>query len=232
VGVRLICALAAGTIRHARLVLAFSIAAVAVAACGTSRGSAPVGASPAAGQRAVALDVSRTRPLGHGRAFQPPPYGRLVASAATLGALGCGRRASRAYGAHVELFAAGRRVLVPAGIGLAPPHQLEGALITHERCAYPLYTVDPTGVVRIAGDPARRRPPSLGLLFAVWGQPLSTRALAGFHASRVRTVLAYVGGMRWRGDPRAIRLARHSQIVLELGPHVDPHPVYRFPPGL
>jgi hypothetical protein len=27
-------------------------------------------------------------------------------------------------------------------------------------------------------------------------------------------------------------LARHAEIVLEVGPHVPPHPAYHFPPGV
>jgi hypothetical protein len=71
-------------------------------------------------------------------------------------------------------------------------------------------------------------PPTLGELFALWGQPLSARRLASFAGS----VSAFVDGRRWRGDPRAVPLAPHAQVVLELGPFVEPHASYLFPPGL
>lgn len=180
----------------------------------------------------MAIDLSRTRPTGRGRAFRPPPYGALVASGAPLGALRCERSEGARYGVHVELFAAGRVVIVPGGIGLSPPQRRDGAVVSAGRCAYPLRTVDPTGVIQI--DPARAGPraPTLGTLFALWGQRLSRRTLAGFRARPGGGVVAYLGGVRWRGDPRAIPLARHAQVVLEVGPHVDPHPAYRFAPGL
>jgi hypothetical protein len=41
-----------------------------------------------------------------------------------------------------------------------------------------------------------------------------------------------VGGRPWRGDPNAIPLTRHAQIVLEIGPYIPPHRTYLFRPGL
>jgi hypothetical protein len=126
---------------------------------------------------------------------------------------------------HLELFAARRVVLVPPGIGIAPPRTRDGAYVRGGRCSYPVRTREPTGVVEVETN---GRPKTLGDLFAVWGQPLSRRRMAGFSGS----VSAYVGGRHWRADPRAIPLRRHSQIVLELGGYVKPHAAYQFPPGL
>lgn len=128
------------------------------------------------------------------------------------------------FGAHLELFAGGRVVLVPPGIGIAPPRSREGAYVRGRRCSYPLRTREPTGVVEVD---ARTRM-TLGQLFDVWGQPLSRRRLAGFSGP----VEAYVSGVRRHGDPRSIPLRRHAQIVLEAGGHVPPHSDYTFPPGL
>jgi hypothetical protein len=92
------------------------------------------------------------------------------------------------------------------------------------RCSYPLRTREPTGVVEVehAGSYV------LGDLFDLWGQPLARDRLAGFRGP----VSAFVAGRPWRGDPRAIPLTRHAQIVLETGGYVPPHTDYRFPPGL
>jgi hypothetical protein len=126
---------------------------------------------------------------------------------------------------HVELFAARRVVLVAPGIGIAPPRTRDGAYVRGGRCTYPLRTREPTGVVEVEAGGRTKR---LGDLFAVWGQPLSRKRMAGFKGP----VRAYVGGRRWRRDPRTIALTRHAQIVLEVGGYVAPHAVYRFPPGL
>jgi hypothetical protein len=129
------------------------------------------------------------------------------------------------YGVHLELFAARRVVLIPPGVGIAPPRKRAGAYVRTGRCSYPLRTREPTGVIEVRST---ERSPTLGRFFAVWGQPLGQDAMAGFRG-RVR---AYVNGRPWRADLRAIPLARHAQIVLEVGGHVRPHAGYRFPPGL
>jgi hypothetical protein len=128
------------------------------------------------------------------------------------------------FGAHLELFARRRVLLVAAGIGIAPPQRREGAYVRGGRCSYPLRTREPTGVIEVE-DGARR---TVGDLFELWGQPLSRRRIAGFRGR----VHAHVGGRPWRGDPRAIPLRRHAQIVLQVQGRVPPHAKYRFPPGL
>ena len=136
----------------------------------------------------------------------------------------CGRAELTRFGVHVELYARRRVMLVPAGIGIAPPQDRDGAYVRGGRCSYALRTREPTGVVEVEEGAER----TVGDLFALWGQKLTRRRIASFHG-RVR---AYVGGKPWRGDPRAIPLRRHVQIVLEVQGHVPPHAEYRFPPGL
>jgi hypothetical protein len=127
-------------------------------------------------------------------------------------------------GAHVELFARRRTMLIPAGVGIAPPHRRAGRYVTGP-CSYPLRTRERTGVVEFtpAGRVLRVRD-----LFAVWGQALGPRRLAGFRGP----VHVWVDGRRWSGAPGAVPLRRHAQIVLEVGGYVRPHARYAFPPGL
>jgi hypothetical protein len=113
---------------------------------------------------------------------------------------------------------------VPAGIGIAPPQRRQGAYVRAGACVYEIRTYEPTGVVVVTTGPA----PTLGTLFAVWGQPLTGRELAGFGGP----VRAFLGGRPWRGSPAGIRLTRHAEIVLEVGRPVPPHRSYLFPPGL
>ncbi|GAC1320976.1 MAG: hypothetical protein NVSMB25_14090 [Thermoleophilaceae bacterium] len=162
--------------------------------------------------------------VGTGPRFRPPALGAAAARGLPIGALRCGSAAKRRFGAHLELFAAARVILIPAGIGIAPPRRAEGAYVSGGRCSYPTLTREPTGVIEV--EPGHRR--TLGDLFAVWGQPLTARRLAGFRG----TVRAYVGGRLVLGDPRPIALARHTEIVLEVGPAIAPHASYRFAPGL
>ena len=128
----------------------------------------------------------------------------------------------------MELFAHGRVVIVPAGIGIAAPRRRVGAFVRPRGCSYAVRTTGPTGVLEVR----RGARLTLGRLFAVWGQPLSATRLAGFLTSRLAPVRAYVGGRRWRGRPGAIPLRRHAEIVLELGRYVPPHCAFLFRRGL
>ena len=110
---------------------------------------------------------------------------------------------------HLELFARRRAIVIPTRIGV------------RRDCRYPLRTLTPTGVIEV-GRPGL----TLGDFFSVWRMPLNRTRMLTFHGN----VRAYVGGRRWTGDPRAIRLTSQRQIVLEVGPYVPAHAFYLFPP--
>lgn len=155
-------------------------------------------------------------PIGVGPGFRPPAAPGAVLRGAPVGRFRCAPKTGRRFGAHLELFVRRQVLLVPGGVGIS----------RRRGCTYPLRTVDPTGVIQVA----RGTRATVGDLFRLWGQPLGPRRLAGFRSSA--PLLAFVGGKRWRGDVRAIPLARHAQIVLELGGYVPPHPRYLFAHGL
>lgn len=196
--------------------------------CAASHQARERSVSAARSAAVLSLDLAKTRPAGLGAAFRPPALGAPKAAlGAPIDSLRCVARRGVSYGAHVELFADNRGVVVPAGIGIAEPQHRRGLFVLGGRCAYPLRTVDPTGVIEI--DRAGGRPaPTVGELFALWGEPLAPTRLAGFAGG----VVAFVDGRRWSGDPREIPLERHTQVVLELGPFVAPHGSYLFPPWL
>jgi hypothetical protein len=127
----------------------------------------------------------------------------------------------------VELFAADRVVLVAAGIGTRPPRRISEGRISSASCYGELVTLDPTGLVLVRAGSH----PVLADLFRAWGQPLSSRRLASFSASARGSVSVFVDGRRWVGTPDEVPLRPHSEIVLEVGPHVPPHRAYTFPPG-
>jgi hypothetical protein len=162
-------------------------------------------------------------PIGITREYRLPPAGAAVRAGRPVGDLACVRTSPTGFRFHLELFARRRVLLVPAGIGVAPPLRRDGAYVTGGRCLYPLRTREPTGVVEVASTRLRR----LGDLFRVWDQPLAARRLAGFRSAR--PVLAFVNGRRLHGDPRTIPLRRHDEVVLEIGGYVPPHSSYLFP---
>ena len=167
-------------------------------------------------------------PIGPGALYHPRPRGTLVAARRTVAGLWCSRAGGARFGAHLELFGRGLVVLVPAGIGVAPPLKASGGFVTAGGCSYPARTMEPTGVI----EAVRTTRVTLGSFFALWGQPLGTRRLAGFRGAGRERVRAWVDGRLWRGDPRRILLRPHAEIVLELGLFIPPHASYRFEKGL
>ena len=167
-------------------------------------------------------------PIGAGARFHPTALSVAAANGEPIGALPCRRSGRRRVGVHLELFARGRVVVVPAGVGIARPVRRRGPYVLSGRCSYPLRTREPTGVIEVvAGKDAL-----LGDFFAVWGQTLGRHRLAGFQGAAGEVVRAYVDGRRVQGAPASIRLVRHREIVLELGAYVPPHTSYRFRSGL
>jgi hypothetical protein len=165
----------------------------------------------------------RPWPIGASPAFRLPAAPPAVRAGERVAGFTCVSSARR-YGVHLELFVRRQVLIVPAGIGVAAPWRTGFGRVRPLGCTYPLRTLDPTGTVEVAA------PATLGDFFRVWGQALGPRRLAGFR-SRQR-VLAFVDGRLRRGDPRRIALARHTNVVLELGGYVPPHPRYLFPGGL
>ncbi|HUN37395.1 MAG TPA: hypothetical protein VMU95_35815 [Trebonia sp.] len=190
---------------------AVGLMAAVVAACGS--------ASPSPGPPIPSALLGQARPIGVGPRFHPPVTGPVSsACAATLGPRD---------GVHVEVFAANRVLLLPAGIGTSPPRSLLDGRVTSARCYGSLVSLDPTGVVLVR--PGARL--TLATLFRSWGEPLSPTRLASFSAAPGDEVTVFVNGTRWPGEPSAVPLTRHAEIVLEIGPHVPPHSSYTFPPG-
>lgn len=166
--------------------------------------------------------------IGAGPMFHPGASNTTVARGLPIGGLVCSRREAPRWGAHLELFARGRVVIVPAGIGVAPPVRKHGVYVFSGRCTYPARTREPTGVIEVA----RIDSVTLGDFFSVWGRPLTSRRLLGFQAPAGEPVRAYVNGRRWPEDVRAIPLDRHAEIVIEIESSIPPHAAYRFPKGL
>jgi hypothetical protein len=198
--------------RGGRPVACALLSAAVLSGCGGMPRSAPTSALPAA-------LVAQARPIGRGISFHPPGSGPVVGR--------CRRGLGRRFGVHIELFAANRVVLIAAGIGTRPPRSYSLGRISNARCYGDLVTLEPTGVGLVRWGTQRL----LSDLFRSWGQPLSSRRLGPFAAAHGTRVSVFIGGRRWSGSPRDVPLARHSEIVLEVGPYVPPHAFYTLPPG-
>lgn len=109
---------------------------------------------------------------------------------------------------HLDVFADGKRVVVPAGIGIDPA----GRFIS------PLHTHDTSGVVHVESPTVR--PFTVGEFFGVWGVPL-------------RRARVFVDGRPVSGDPSRLILRPHQEIAVAFGRLPRRVPAgYRFAPGL
>jgi hypothetical protein len=178
-----------------------------------------------AGRVAPALPPS---PLP-GELTGPEPWPRNVADLrARLDALGLPALSREGTALHIhehhELFVNGRRVTVPAGIGINEV----GGFIS------PLHTHDETGIIHVESPVARAF--TLGQFFGVWGVRLTPRCLGGYCATGASRVRVYTSGRLFAGDPRRLELVPHQEIVVAYGTTAQlPRPIpsrYAFPAGL
>ena len=72
---------------------------------------------------------------------------------------------------------------------------------------------------------------TLGQFLTIWGQPLARDALLGERARPGEDVRVLVNGQPYGGDPRAVPLAPHEQIVVQLWPPFPEPEPFTFPPG-
>jgi hypothetical protein len=195
--------------------LAAAVAAAAVLAAAGCGGRHAAATAPL--PRAL---VAQARPIGRGARFQAPAHGPIPGA--------CRQPLGPRTGVHVELFAANRVVIVPAGIGTRPPTERLSGRIVAARCYGDLVTLEPTGLVLLR----RGKRLLMSDLFRAWGEPLSATRLGPFPAASGTRVRVFIDGRRWRDSPAAVPLRSHAVIVLEVGHYVPPHVSYRFPPGI
>ena len=132
--------------------------------------------------------------------------------------------------AHLTVLVDGVPRRVPAGIGIAPPYQVEqtvsGAFIARAPCFMWLHTHSADGIIHT--ESPIQRTYTLGDFFDVWGQPLSRLRVGPARGP----VITLFNGHVFTGNPRQIPLLAHAQIELEVGePRVAPEHI-TFPPGL
>jgi hypothetical protein len=107
---------------------------------------------------------------------------------------------------HLTILDHGKPVAIPPNVGQP----------AEKRCIYWVHTHTPDGVIHVEAPQFRAF--TLGDFFAVWGEPLSRGQASSAHAAKGQSLRVWVNGNRYTGDPRAIPLAAHSDIVIEAGP--------------
>ena len=136
--------------------------------------------------------------------------------------------------AHLAIYINGTQKLIPYGVGIVPPYQLQtipagspGAgtsFVGGGSKFYWLHTHAETGVIHIESH--KQVTFTLGQFFDEWGQQLSPTQVG----PNTGKLTAYVNGKVFPGNPRDIPLNAHSVIQLDLGKDVPPAP-FTFPQG-
>lgn len=160
-----------------------------------------------------------------GRSPWPRNTAELRPRLAALGLPALGREGTALHiHQHLDVFVNGRRVTVPAGIGIDPA----GTFIS------PLHTHDATGIVHVESPTVEAF--TLGQLFGVWGVRFTRQCLGGYCARGGRRLCVYVDGRLVQGDPRLVPLEEHEEIVVAFGTKAQltrPVPAaFAFPSGL
>jgi hypothetical protein len=148
----------------------------------------------------------RANQPGSGDPLQPSaPYYVGTGDGVRPNGIGCDPAAGTALRgrAHLDVFADGARVKVPANIGV------------HASCRYWLHTLADDGIVSI--ESPERRTFRLGDLFDIWGAPLTRERVLGFSLAPQHRLRAFVDGRRVAGDPRRIALQDGREIALVIG---------------
>jgi len=180
------------------------IAAIGLVRSHSSSTNVPATPPPAVNVRALPGLVS-------GR---PPWPAEIEHLRARLDAIGLPARAGITLHVHqhLDVFVNGKRVVVPAGIGIG-----DGFLS-------PLHTHDESGVIHVESTTVRSY--SLAELFAVWGVRLTKTCLAD--ECGAGKLHLFVNGNP-AADPNRIVLSQHLEIAVAFGPPPTPVPSsYRF----
>jgi hypothetical protein len=129
--------------------------------------------------------------------------------------------------AHLDVYVNGRQVVVPAGIGIdttdpgvkkgkSPDGSAAwgGIQECSKPCISPLHTHDDTGVLHT--ESASSVPNRLGQFFAEWGVKLDSTCVGGY-CRPAASVVIFVDGKRFDGDPTTIELTDHKEIAMVIG---------------
>jgi hypothetical protein len=194
------------------------VAGFALAGCG---GSPPAGSPPATQSSTTTAPPVAGPHVAVPTDWKPPADASAAAKAAGLPMLGEEKLAVH-YHAHLDVLVNGQHVPVPAGLGIDQARQLIA----------PLHTHDGSGVVHI--ESATDVPFTLGQVFTEWGQPLRADQVGPVNLSAGQVLRVFRNGKPVTGDPAALRLGAHDEIVVWVGP-TDQQPQvpssYSFPPG-
>ena len=97
-------------------------------------------------------------------------------------------------------------------------------------CTYELHTHDKTGLIHIETNVPKQF--TLGQFFSLWRQPLTPTTAAGLPGEVRYYIIENEKLARYTGDPAAIELTAHREVVIISGTAPAELPKYRWPAGI
>jgi hypothetical protein len=135
--------------------------------------------------------------------------------------------------AHLDVLVDGKRVQVPAGIGIdATSKGVEGhstpdgtgkdyqVTVCPNACLSELHTHDPDGILHSESKVPNQKPAKLGQFFTEWGVRLDDQCVGEFCSSNTQ-IAVYVNGQKVSGNPADIELKSHLEIAVIIGKPPD-----------
>jgi hypothetical protein len=117
---------------------------------------------------------------------------------------------------HLDIWVDGRKVTVPAQIGIDAGGGFISDLHTHET----------DGIMHV--ESPTQQTFTLGQFFAVWGLPLSADCIGSLCERGARQLRLWVGSKEVTTDPKRIVLAEHQEIAIAYSTQAQvPDPVPR-----
>jgi hypothetical protein len=211
--------------RHRVRAALLAVALVLLAGCGGSEGDGPAAdgtatattAAAAGPQLGPAFDAMDALP---GALKRSPPWPANNGSSLQLRLREIGLSPLREEGQvvhihqHLDVYASGKKVTIPAQIGIDAGEAFISDLHTH----------DPRGIMHV--ESPTQRSFTLGQFFAVWGVPLSASCIGSLCEQGDRKLRVWVNGDEVKADPTRIVLAEHQEIAIAYGTNAQvPDPV-------
>ncbi|MDE2021819.1 MAG: hypothetical protein KGI71_02770 [Patescibacteria group bacterium] len=179
---------------------------------------------PFRGATTPVTDSSNLPGIQTGMAPWTPEIAHLRARLAGIGLPALGSEGSALHiHQHLDLVIDGSPVAVPANIGI---NEAEGFIS-------PIHTHDTSGIIHVESNTIQDF--TLGQFFDIWGVRFERDSIGGYSTSATSTLRVYADGALVPGDPRALVLTAHQEIVVVYGtdreiPKTIPSS-YSFPPG-
>jgi hypothetical protein len=153
-----------------------------------------------------------------------------VAAAGLTPVLGTLRRHDHV---HLDVIVKGRKVAVPAGIGLAEPDDTgpcarglprrgdcaSGHFFVAAVANSPLHTHSSSGLIHVESD--RPATFTLGQFFDEWGVRLDASCLGAYCDGPAGRLRVFVNGRRASGNPRRVVLRNHQEVAVVYGGNSD-----------